>query len=144
MKRLLLALLLALAPPGAGAHGYDEFAPLDPELRTALIDVLAAASADGDLAPRSGSDAPRAEGTVEGFLDSTDPAALAGLATRLRSRAGVAEPARLPDSVILPLFYDLDAFLDHYQAHGHDPAGDEAARADYRRLKTILEAFEVE
>lgn len=139
MKRLLLALPLVLAPLGAGAHGYDEFAPLDPNLRAALIGVLAAASGDGALIRRAGPGAAAAAGTVEGFLDRLDPSALAGLAARLRSRAGVADPARLPDSVILPLFYDLDAFLRHYEAHEH--IGDEATN-DYRRLRELLEGLQ--
>lgn len=136
MRALALIVALAFAPPGADAHGYGEFSPLDPALRAVLIDVLA--DTVEQARPDPGARPTGAARGVEAVIDALDETALAGLAARLRARAGVADPARLPDSAILPLFYDLGAFVVHYEDHGHETA---AARADYRRLKAILEQF---
>jgi hypothetical protein len=133
MRALALGLALALGPGGAGAHGYTEFAPLDPVLRGALIAALAETLPPSRPEPSHGD----AGGPVAALLDGLDDSTLAALADALRARAGVEDSARLPDSVILPLFYDLDGFLSHETAHGHE--GD-AAAADLRRLRALLEA----
>ncbi|WP_417260521.1 hypothetical protein [Celeribacter sp.] len=143
MRRFFPALLIILAPFGLWAHGYDEFTPLDPSLRAALIDILVSATEEEDFTRHVDPEMPGATDTVEGILDSLDPAVLSELATQLRARAGVTDPARLPDSIILPLFYDLDDFIDHYKEHGHGPNGDDAASADYLSLQTLLKALEV-
>ncbi len=142
MRRWLAAAVLALAPLWAGAHDYDELAPLDPALRSALIDVLHAAAQAGELTTDPDAAAsPDADG-MAALLDRLEPDAWTALADRLRHRAGVTDPARLPDSTLVPLFYDLHDFSAHFEAHEHEGAG--PAQDDLRRLQEILDRMEAQ
>lgn len=134
MRGLLPAALLALAPLAAAAHGYGEWAPLSPDLRGALIGVLEDATSAGALTAKPAA----GHAGLAGLLDRLDREERAWLADALRRRAGAEDPARLPDSVLLPLFYDLADFAAAYQTHGHGADGDATAAADYRRLREIL------
>ncbi|MCM2563619.1 hypothetical protein M8756_16120 [Lutimaribacter sp. EGI FJ00015] len=131
MRTVAIVLALVFAGGTAKAHGYEELAPLDPELRGALISVLEEAVADARPALGESGDG----GPIEALLDGFDDATLAEMMAQIRARAGVSDPARLPDSVILPLFYDLGTFLNHYETHEH---GKDEAAHDYRRLRELL------
>lgn len=136
MKNWILTSLLIFAPLTVSAHDYQEFAPLEPDLRAALLDVLSDAESAGALSVAQPVD------NLAELLDTLDDTMRADLAQRLRHRAGVEDPARLPDNVILPIFYDLADFAAHTELHGSDSSQDGQAVADYKRLQNLLDRVE--
>lgn len=134
MRVGLAGCMLLLAFQAVSAHDYGEFAPLSPALRGALIAVLEDAVEAGWLAgDRSGQ-----PGLVP-LPDALDRETRGRLASALRQRVGVDNPARLPVNVLLPLFHDLAGFRAAFEAHGHGMPNDPAAAADYRRLQAIID-----
>jgi hypothetical protein len=133
LARGILALWTASGDPAAQAHDYAELAPLDPVLRTALIEVLEEAAAEGRLRPAA-SEGEALEPGLAALLDALAPDRRRRLADRLREKAGVEDPARLPANLLLPLFYDLADF----SGHAHAAPGDARAEGDRARLDRLM------